>query len=126
MLPNFLEGKKGEEVDEEAAAANAGIKDLFAGVDGNPVFPSIVSFRSPVHKDLFRSRNKVFAEFQEYFKEPIVSGVTKDLKARLLKEKTGDRNWNRMVDQLLSGGEDFDESLKTPDEEEAPAAEEEA
>lgn len=121
-LKGFLEGEKrivrvdedtGEEeedmrVDENRKAYNADLAKLYGGGESPAElkeFPTIDSFRSEVHKDLFRSRNKVYAAFAEFFNGEVVFNITKDLKARLEKETIGDRNWKNMVEQLQSGGD---------------------
>lgn len=121
-LKGFLEGEKrlvrvdpenGEveddvRVDENRKAYNSDLAKLYNGgenVEELKEFPTIDSFRSEVHKDLFRSRNIVYAAFVEYFNGEVVAGITKDLKARLEKEVIGDRNWKNMVEQLQSGGD---------------------
>ncbi|CAD7957798.1 unnamed protein product [Amoebophrya sp. A120] len=66
------------------------------------ISPSIESFRTDVHKSLFRKRNSVYEEFKVYFQKE-VRDVGTVLKEKLEKEHAGEANWQNMCQQLVSG-----------------------
>jgi hypothetical protein len=65
-------------------------------------FSPVMSFRSPVHKALFKERNTCFAMYSKAFKA-VAQQCLDELKSAKTKEEVGEKNWQSMLMQLTKG-----------------------
>eukprot|EP00392_Amoebophrya_sp_AT5.2_P001937 g1942.t1 len=78
---------------------------LQAQLLGSADSPAIDSFRTPVHKILFRRRNDAYAQYETVFRKEVLD-IGTILEDRFAKEDAGEANWQNMCHQLVSGGEE--------------------
>merc|ERR1719218_459623 len=65
-------------------------------------FAPVMSFRSPVHKALFKERNACFAMYSKAFKT-VAQQCLDELKSAKTKEEVGEKNLQSMLMQLTKG-----------------------
>ena len=65
-------------------------------------FDNVVSFRSPLHKRIFKARNCIYDGFKKMFLEE-VKAITESLSETLEKEERGAEVWTHMTNQLMDG-----------------------
>jgi hypothetical protein len=65
-------------------------------------FAPVMSFRSPVHKALFKERNACFAMYSKAFRA-VAQQCLDELKSAKTKEEVGEKNWQSMLMQLTKG-----------------------
>jgi hypothetical protein len=96
---NLADGEDGEDPDEDPAEreARAGSADHEL-----EAFAPVMSFRSPVHKALFKERNACFAMYSRAFRA-VTQQCLDELKSAKNKEEVGEKNWQSMLMQLTKG-----------------------
>jgi len=85
----------GEEPAEREARAGSADHELEA-------FTPVMSFRSHVHKALFKERNACFAMYSKAFRA-VTQQCLDELKSAKTKEEVGEKNWQSMLMQLTKG-----------------------
>merc|ERR1719271_1669796 len=85
-----------------------GTKEVPSAAEDVGELLDVESFRSPVHKALFKQRNHFFDAYAAAFRATSLRRL-EQLRAVRMKEEVGDQNWKSMLTQL------------TKEEEEAPA-----
>lgn len=88
----------GDGAAERAARAGSADAELEA-------FAPVLSFRSPVHKALFKERNACFAMYAKAFRA-VCQQCLDELKSSKTKEELGEMNWQSMLNQLTKGEEE--------------------
>jgi len=89
------EGEEGEDPAEREARAGSADHELEA-------FAPVMSFRSPVHKALFKERNACFEMYSKAFRA-VAQQCLDELKSAKTKEEVGEKNWQSMLMQLTKG-----------------------
>jgi len=96
---NLADEDANEDPDEDPAEreARAGSADHEL-----EAFAPVMSFRSPVHKALFKERNACFAMYSKGFRA-VAQQCLDELKSAKTKEEVGEKNWQSMLMQLTKG-----------------------
>lgn len=102
MQPEWDLAEEGADDEDGAAerAARAGSADAELAA-----FAPVLSFRSPVHKALFKERNACFAMYAKAFRA-VCQQCLDELKSSKTKEELGEMNWQSMLNQLTKGEEE--------------------
>merc|ERR1711937_392180 len=96
---NLADVEDGEDPDEDPAEREARAGSADQELES---FTPVMSFRSPVHKALFKERNACFAMYSKAFRA-VAQQCLDELKSAKTKEEVGEKNWQSMLMQLTKG-----------------------